>query len=466
MYNSGIIRPSQLFHIDNFGVVKWRLTFIAVLIPVFSLVLNAQKTTVVHHFPSDTTGLSEGKIIPSYTEEHRIVINYYDHADRVHLDQFQQLISSYLNLYIDRCAYLEEGDVKLRDSKRETMRTLNGIVKGALDFYSYESLKDFRGFSPMVEQKLQSIAMLDFSKTEFSADSGDQDTEARMQRNYLDKELSDLKLLVAMEVGIFGDENLMVVKGSDEIVIDQGVREQLLKEYLGAEKLSPLEPIRIELDQGRLATIDMTDHSRLPVEQATTDFAANERILQLLEANNSKLDNMQQQIDALRSEQLKLWQQQQDEKNLTMQKQIDDLREMVFALVKMNSGDAVADGSNRLLPPDNSSGSIANVPVSMNIYFSKGSTTLDAGSVLSLNEVVDILARTPQLKLMVTGFADKSGDPARNLVLSQQRANTVKQFLINSGLGSDRFITKYYGDRDSNRESSADRRVMIEFVRK
>ena len=444
----------------------FRIACIGFLLLSHSALLQAQKTTVVHHYPVDTTGLSEGKIIPARTEEHRIVINYYDHADRVHLDQFQQLISSYLSLYIERFAYIDQGAVKLRDSKKETMRKLNGIVKGALEFYAYESLKDFKGFSPMVEQKLQAIAMLDFSEMEFSSGKDDEAAEQRMRLNYLDKELSDLKLLVNMEVGIYGTENLMVVKGSEEIMIDHGAHQQLLDQYLGGEKMTPLEPIRVELERGQLATIDMTDQSRLALEESTTGYAANERILQLLESNNAKLDGMQQQIDLLRSEQLKLWQQQQDEKNLTMQKQIDDLREMVFALVKMNSGDAIADGSNTLLPPDNRNASIANVPGSMNVYFAKGSTKLDAGSVLSLNEVVDILGRTPQLKLMVTGFADKSGDQARNLVLSQQRAGAVKEFLVDSGLDADRFITKYYGDRDSQQESSSDRRVMVEFVRK
>lgn len=444
----------------------FRIACIGFLLLSHSALLQAQKTTVVHHYPVDTTGLSEGKIIPARTEEHRIVINYYDHADRVHLDQFQQLISSYLSLYIERCAYIDQGDVKLRDSKKETIRKLNGIVKGALEFYAYESLKDFKGFSPMVEQKLQAIAMLDFSEMEFSSGKDDEAAEQRMRLNYLDKELSDLKLLVNMEVGIYGTENLMVVKGSEEIMIDHGAHQQLLDQYLGGEKMTPLEPIRVELEKGQLATIDMTDQSRLQLEESNAAYAANERILQLLESNNAKLDGMQQQIDVLRSEQLKLWQQQQDEKNLTMQKQIDDLREMVFALVKMNSGDAIADGSNTLLPPDNRNASIANVPGSMNVYFAKGSTKLDAGSVLSLNEVVDILGRTPQLKLMVTGFADKSGDPARNLVLSQQRAGAVKEFLVDSGLDADRFITKYYGDRDSQQESSNDRRVMVEFVRK
>ena len=444
----------------------FRIACIGFLLLSHSALLQAQKTTVVHHYPVDTTGLSEGKIIPARTEEHRIVINYYDHADRVHLDQFQQLISSYLSLYIERCAYIDQGDVKLRDSKKETMRKLNGIVKGALEFYAYESLQDFKGFSPMVEPKLQAIAMLDFSEMEFSSGKDDEAAEQRMRLNYLDKELSDLKLLVNMEVGIYGTENLMVVKGSEEIMIDHGAHQQLLDQYLGGEKMTPLEPIRVELEKGQLATIDMTDQSRLQPEESNAAYAANERILQLLESNNAKLDGMQQQIDVLRSEQLKLWQQQQDEKNLTMQKQIDDLREMVFALVKMNSGDAIADGSNTLLPPDNRNASIANVPGSMNVYFAKGSTKLDAGSVLSLNEVVDILGRTPQLKLMVTGFADKSGDPARNLVLSQQRAGAVKEFLVDSGLDANRFITKYYGDRDSQQESSNDRRVMVEFVRK
>jgi outer membrane protein OmpA-like peptidoglycan-associated protein len=137
----------------------------------------------------------------------------------------------------------------------------------------------------------------------------------------------------------------------------------------------------------------------------------------------------------------------------------------VFALVKMNTGEAVADGSNSLLPPPKSEGTVTNLPGSMNVYFPKGSVRLDASASLSLNEIVDILARSPQLKLIVTGYADKSGDAARNLLLSQQRANSVKEFLVKSGLSPDRFITKYFGDRDSAQEGLSDRKVVIEFVR-
>jgi outer membrane protein OmpA-like peptidoglycan-associated protein len=425
----------------------------------------AQKTTVVHHYPKDTTGLASGKIVPTQSEEHRIIINYYQRADEVDLNRFERMVSSYLAMYVEKCAVIAHGDVKLRKSKRETMKELNAIVKGAVDFYDYQQLSQFNGFSKVVEQKLMQIESLDFSKVDFSAGENDEEVEERMRKNYLDKELSDLTMLVRMEVGMYGEENLMVVRGSEEIVIDDGLREELLQRYTADEKWAPLEPIRVDVDGDEMATIDLNDYSKLNLNAEGNDGAVNARLLELLEANNEKLDVMQQQIDELRAEQVRLWQQGQDEKNVAMQKQIDDLREMVFALVKMNTGDAVADGSNALLPPAREEGSVTNLPGSMNVYFPKGSIKLDAGSVLSLNEIVDILARSPQLKLIVTGYADKSGDAARNLLLSQQRANAVKEFLVKSGLSADRFITKYYGDRDSVQEGLSDRKVVVEFVR-
>ncbi len=443
---------------------------IILVVPIFcGIEMYAQRTTVINHFPNDTTGKSE-TLVPTRTAEHRIVINYYEPADGLQLDQFQDLVSSYLNLYIERCVDLKNGDVKLKKSKKETIRDLNNIVKGALDFYEYEKLKDFKGFSKMVENKIASIDALDFSSTDFTAGAADEDSRLRMQKFYLQKELSDLKLLVNMEVGIFSTGNLMVISSSDETVIDDVAKQRLIKEYTSYDPKQPLDPIKVNLSNESLALINFKDTTTLGTAVGKNDapigdgeFAA--QVLKLLELNNSKLDGMQKQIDDLRTEQMKIWQLQQDERNVVMQKQIDDLREMVFALVKMNSGNDVADGTKGNLPPAKGSGTVSNLPQSMNIYFASGSSSLDAGSKLSLNEIVDILARSPSLKLIVTGYADKSGDTARNLILSQKRANEVKSFLAASGLPQDRFITKYFGDRDSRTESSNDRRVAIEFVR-
>jgi outer membrane protein OmpA-like peptidoglycan-associated protein len=443
-----------------------KITWTCLMLLFYSLPMVAQKTTVINHFPKDTTG--RGGLVPTKTSEHRIIINYYQPADDQQLDQFQDLVSSYLSLYIENCAEMKSDDVHLRKSRKETLRDLNGIVKGVLEFYEYEKLKDFKGFSAMVANKLDAIEGLDFSKTTFAAGAVDEESRRRMQKFYLDKEISDLKLLVNMEVGIFGDDNLMVISGSEETIIDDGAKEYLLGEYLAYDPKKPLEPIKVSLSNESLALINFKDTTALGGEQQNATSAVNDQfmsqILSLLQTNNEKLDGMQRQIDDLRAEQLRIWQEQQDEKNLTMQKQIDDLREMVFALVKMNSGDAVAD-LRPSLPPPRSEGTVSNLPGSMNIYFEKGSTMLNAGSKLSLNEIVDILARSPGLKLIVTGYADRTGDPGKNLLLSQQRANEVKSFLAASGLSQDRFITKYFGDRDSNQESRNDRKVTIEFVK-
>jgi outer membrane protein OmpA-like peptidoglycan-associated protein len=447
-----------------------RIAILLVFQVLCSELLLAQNTTVINHFPKDTTGKS-GALVPTRTAEHRIVINYYEPADVKQLDQFQDLVSSYLNLYIDRCALLDNGNVKLKNSKKQTMHDLNNIVIGALDFYDYEKLKDFKGFSKMVENKLASIDALDFSKTDFANGAKDEESKSRMEKFYLQKELSDLKLLVNMEVGIYGDDNLMVISSSDETVIDEAARQRLIDEYTSFDPKRPLEPIKVKLSDESLALINFEDTSSLSANglpqdgkpKNDKDFA--EQVLRLLEANNSKLDGMQKQIDDLRTEQLKLWQQQQDDKNLVLQNQIDDLREMVFALVKMNTGEAVASSGNGMLKPGSGEGTVSNLPKQMNVYFAKGSSKLDASSQLSLNEIVDILARSPSIKLIVTGYADKTGDAAKNLLLSQNRANEVKKFLALSGLPQDRFITKYFGDRDSQTESSDDRRVAIEFVR-
>lgn len=429
----------------------------------------AQQTTIINRVTTDTTGKG---LVPTRTTEHRVIINYYEPANSGQMDQFQELVSSYLNLYIDQCTVLKGEDVQLKKSKKETLRELNQIVSGVLDFYEYQQLKDFKGFSKLVENKLDGIDKLDFSKTSFAAGASSDEDKKRMQQYYLQKELSDLKLLLNLEIGVHGDKNLLIFSSSEETIIDSGSKEKILAEYNDYDPGKPLSPIKVKLSDESLALISFKDTSSLdtePTGPATGTMAGDEfsaQVLKLLQANNDKLDGMQKQIDDLRSEQVRLWQSQQDEKNLAMQKQIDDLRQMVFALVQMNSGDAVAASSNSsTLPEKYGPAVVMNVPKSMNIYFEKSSTSLNATSKLGLNEVVDILARDQSIKLIITGYADKSGNETQNLLISQQRANAVKKFLTESGLGADRFITKYFGDRDSQTVNPGDRKVVVEFVR-
>lgn len=52
----------------------------------------------------------------------------------------------------------------------------------------------------------------------------------------------------------------------------------------------------------------------------------------------------------------------------------------------------------------------------------------------TLNKNIEILKKHPELKIEIYGYADTQGKPGRNMVLSGQRANNVKNFLVKNGL--------------------------------
>jgi outer membrane protein OmpA-like peptidoglycan-associated protein len=226
--------------------------------------------------------------------------------------------------------------------------------------------------------------------------------------------------------------------------------------------------VKINYSNETLELLGYDDPSSLypdKVKPRNQDGDLASQVLKMLEINNSKMDAMQAQINDLRADQLAMMEARQNEKNTEMQSQIDDLRGMVIDLVRMNTGSSLANnGTGGNISPTPNYNTVSNVPSAINIFFAKGITKPDVASKMALNEVVDILARNPRLKLIITGFADKSGSALDNLLISQERAREVKQFLSASGLTEDRFITKYFGDRDSQTESAGDRKVVLEFV--
>jgi hypothetical protein len=158
-----------------------------------------------------------------------------------------------------------------------------------------KKLKEFKGFSKMVENKINAIDAIDFNKSEFAAGAADHDSKERMQKFYLQKELSDLKLLVNMEVGIYGNDNLMVVSSSDETIIDEDVKQRIIDQYTNYDPNQPLEPIKVKLSDESMALINFKDASTIDglgkqqSPNSTTDQAFLDQVLQLLEANNSQV---------------------------------------------------------------------------------------------------------------------------------------------------------------------------------
>ncbi len=81
-----------------------------------------------------------------------------------------------------------------------------------------------------------------------------------------------------------------------------------------------------------------------------------------------------------------------------------------------------------------------------NIFFESGSFQLGASSTYELNRLVELLNKNPNLKLEVAGHTDNVGDSKANLLLSENRAKSVVNFLESKGIQRERLKPTGYGD--------------------
>ncbi len=80
------------------------------------------------------------------------------------------------------------------------------------------------------------------------------------------------------------------------------------------------------------------------------------------------------------------------------------------------------------------------------VHFETNSAKILGDSNQLLSEVADTIQRTPSIKrIEVQGHTDNTGLKDANLALSQQRADSVRSFLISQGVDGSRLTAKGYG---------------------
>ena len=100
-----------------------------------------------------------------------------------------------------------------------------------------------------------------------------------------------------------------------------------------------------------------------------------------------------------------------------------------------------------------------------NILFTRASDQMTDSSRSSLNEISTLLKDHPQWHLTIEGYTDNSGPAALNLTLSQNRAASVKNYLISKGVPESRLTSTGFGmanpiaDNTTAAGRSANRRV-------
>jgi outer membrane protein OmpA-like peptidoglycan-associated protein len=90
------------------------------------------------------------------------------------------------------------------------------------------------------------------------------------------------------------------------------------------------------------------------------------------------------------------------------------------------------------------------------LLFDTNSATLQPASQEQLNNVAAILKAYPQVKVRIGGYTDNTGDPAANVQLSQQRADSVMGALTQLGVDPSRMSAKGYGQDNPVADNSTD----------
>lgn len=80
-----------------------------------------------------------------------------------------------------------------------------------------------------------------------------------------------------------------------------------------------------------------------------------------------------------------------------------------------------------------------------NIYFDVGSANLRAESETELANIYELLTENPDLRVEIEGHTDSTGSRALNDRLSQDRAESVRTFLIGKGISPERIEARGYG---------------------
>lgn len=102
--------------------------------------------------------------------------------------------------------------------------------------------------------------------------------------------------------------------------------------------------------------------------------------------------------------------------------------------------------------------------------FDSGSAAVSPGAAQRLQSLGQTLSRYPASQVVVRGYTDSVGSEASNLRLSEDRANNVRNYLVNYGVAPSRITAMGFGEQFPVASNASDagrlqnRRVEIEIV--
>lgn len=141
-------------------------------------------------------------------------------------------------------------------------------------------------------------------------------------------------------------------------------------------------------------------------------------------------------------------------------------REYLFKSLNFNYS-ALKDYEPIILDIDLERASDGTTAILQNIFFDVDKYDLKDKSVTELQKILRFLKENPSVKVEISGHTDNSGSPSYNVQLSEKRAQSVNNYLIERGIAPERLRTKGYGSdqpiADNTTEEGRQKNRRIEF---
>jgi len=217
-----------------------------------------------------------------------------------------------------------------------------------------------------------------------------------------------------------------------------------------AQEQERIQQAKAEAEQSRLRA-EQNEQQRLSAEQAKQQAeqarqeaqeAARQAAEQRQQAELARQQALaQQQQLAQQAEQARLQAQQAQ----TQAQQAEQAR-LAAERQSQETRDRLMSQLNSVLKTRNTARGLI---VNMNdVLFDVNKATLKPGAKLSLAKVAGILMAYPDLKVQVEGFTDSTGTEEYNQQLSEERAQTVRNFLTAQGVPRDNITSQGFGESE------------------
>ena len=314
----------------------------------------------------------------------------------------------------------EGNQVRLRTSPNRLLKTMRDVVRASAPYYFEGGLREFRRFSARVSE---GVSALD-GKTLSAAPRGWSEEDWRYYE--VERAIQDVMILIAMDVGVYANGFL-----SGEV----RARSDLARDWEdlqgGSDPLSP-EPL--------------------------PDFGGGARDESSLDGLGGVTGGTRQDDDALRA----------------LEGAIRELIGRVEALERGGTprppGGGVSGGGFPTAGPDGGwspggrSTFPGGLPESFTLQFPEGSAALGLSAEYSLNTLVEWMAARPDLRVLVTGHSDATGDERTNMELSRRRAQVVRYYLLERGVSPERVASAHFGESRPEWGGAFDRRVEVQLL--